>query len=127
MKNIISKSIGAVVLTGVLFTVNGGIAQSADMISTTTTAGATSAMGTTTSMGTISEFGPDRIIIRSETSPDPIRYTSSKTTTYVDENGKAVSVETVKSGVPVTVYYTKTGDGMVADKVIVRKVTTTQE
>ena len=118
MKNIIRKSIGAVVLTGALFTVNAGIAQSVPAVTAVTT---------TTSMGTISEFGPDRIIIRSETSPDLIRYTSSKTTTYVDESGKAVSVETVKSGVPVTVYYTKTGDGMVADKVIVRKVTTTQQ
>ncbi len=127
MKNIIQKSIGAVVLTGALFAVNAGIAQSADVISTTTSMGTTSAMGTTTSMGTISEFGPDRIIIRSEGAADPIRYSSSKTTTYVDESGKAVSVESVKSGVPVTVYYTKTGDGMVADKVIVRKVTTTQQ
>ena len=75
---------------------------------------------TTTTAGTISEFGADTIIVRSETSPTPIRYSYSKTTTYVDETGKAVSMETVKSGLPVTVYYTKDGDRMVATKVIVR-------
>jgi hypothetical protein len=75
----------------------------------------------TTAAGTISEFGPETIIIRSETSPEPIRYSYSKTTTYVDENGAPVSIETVKSGLPVTVYYVKSGDKMIASKVIVRK------
>jgi hypothetical protein len=76
---------------------------------------------TTNTMGTVSEFSPDTIVIRSETSPDPLRYTYSKTTTYVDETGAPVSIETVKSGLPVTVYYTRTGDKMVATRVIVRK------
>src|SRR5580693_3511448 len=52
---------------------------------------------------------------------EPIRYTYTKTTTYVDENGAPVSMETVKSGLPVTVYYVKDGDNMVVSKVIVRK------
>ena len=76
---------------------------------------------TTTSAGTISEFGPETIIIRSETSPEPIRYSYSKTTTYVDETGAPVSIETVKSGLPVTVHYVKVGDRLVASRVIVRK------
>ena len=76
---------------------------------------------TTTTAGTISEFGPETIIVRSETSPEPIRYSYSKTTTYVDETGAPVSMETVKSGLPVTVQYMKVGDRMVASKVIVRK------
>jgi len=79
---------------------------------------------TTNSAGTISEFSPDTIIIRSETSPEPLRYTYSKTTTYVDETGAPVTLETVKSGLPVTVYYTKVGDRMVANRVVVRKTTT---
>jgi len=36
---------------------------------------------TTTSAGTISEFGPQRLVIKTESSPDPLRYTYSKTTT----------------------------------------------
>ncbi|CAN5823946.1 hypothetical protein BH11VER1_BH11VER1_24160 [soil metagenome] len=73
-----------------------------------------------TSAGTISDFGPKTIVVTTGTSPDPLRYTHNKATTYVDEKGKAVSIETVKSGLPVTVFYTKVGDTMIASKVIVR-------
>lgn len=79
------------------------------------------AQTTTMSVGTISEFGPKRIILRTESSPEPLPYSYSKTTTYVDESGAPVSIKTVKSGLPVTVYYTKVGDNFVANKVIVRK------
>lgn len=75
---------------------------------------------TTTSAGTLSEFGPERFIIRSETSPEPISYSYGKTTTYVDEAGAPVSIQMVKSGLPVTVYYTKVGDTLIANKVIVK-------
>lgn len=76
---------------------------------------------TTTSDGSISEFGPETIVIKSVKSHRPVHYTYTKTTTYVDENGAPVSREFVKSGVPVTVYYDRQGDKMVATKVIVRK------
>ena len=79
---------------------------------------------TTNSAGTISEFGPETIVIRSETAPEPIRYSYTKQTTYVDETGAPVTLETVKSGLPVTVYYSKVGDRMVANRVVVRKPTT---
>jgi hypothetical protein len=104
----------AVLLGLMLITVNVTFAQTA--IKETTT--------TTTSAGTISEFGPETIIIRSDTSPQPIRYSYSKTTTYVDETGAPVSLETVKSGLPVTVYYVKVGDKMMASKVIVKRAVT---
>jgi len=79
----------------------------------------------TESAGTISEMSPDTIVVRTETSSSPTNYRSTKSTTYVDENGAPVSVETVKSGLPVTVYYTRDGDHMIAEKVVVRKTTTT--
>ena len=53
---------------------------------------------TTNTAGTITEFGPEQIVIRSETAPQPVRYISRKTTTYVDDTGAPVSIETVKSG-----------------------------
>lgn len=80
---------------------------------------------TTTSNGTISEFSPDTIVVRSESAPEPVRYSYSKTTTYVDEAGAPVSLELVKSGLPVTVHYIKQGDRMIANRVIVHKTTTT--
>src|SRR5580658_5375588 len=111
-KNI--RNIGSVALLGLtLITAQALFAQDAVESTTTTTK-------TTTSAGTITEFSPDTIVIKSETSVEPVHYTYTKTTTYVDENGNPVSMETVKSGLPVTVYYIKDGDKMVATKVIVR-------
>ena len=109
MRNFIQKTVAAILLTGALATVHTTFAQSVDVTTTTSSA------------GVISQFGSDQMIITSESSPSPLSYTYSKTTTYVDENGVPVSVETVKSGVPVTVYYTKVGNTLLADKVIVRK------
>lgn len=110
MKKLIHSSIGALLLTGTLLTATTGQAQ-------------TSVVTTSpiTSMGTISEFSPRAIVIKTEKGTDPVSYSYSKTTTYVDEAGNPVSLTTVKSGLPVTVYYTKTGDTMTASKVIVRK------
>lgn len=79
----------------------------------------------TTSIGTISEFTPETITVRSESAATPMAYRYTKSTTYVDEAGAPVAVETIRSGAPVTVYYVKEGDGMVASKVIVRKIATT--
>ena len=111
MKNNNRILTGAALLGLMLLTANVTLAQVAVKETTTTT----------TTAGTISEFGPETIIVRSEAAPEPIRYSYTKTTTYVDETGAPVSIETVKSGLPVTVYYAKVGDKMVATKVIVRK------
>lgn len=80
---------------------------------------------TTETAGTISEVKPDTIVVRTETSSSPMNYTYTKSTTYVDDTGAPVSMETVKSGLPVTVYYSREGDRMIANKVVVRKTTTT--
>jgi hypothetical protein len=115
MKNIIIKSFGAILFTASLIPATNALAQTVEETTTTTT----------TSAGTVSEFGPTEFVIKTETSTDPLHYTYTKTTTYVDENGEPVSVKTVKSGLPVTVYYTKVGDQLVASKVIVRKAVVT--
>jgi len=120
MKNNILKTSGAAFVAVSLALCSLASAQT----SVTTTTGGTTAT-TTTTAGTISEFSPDTIVVRSETAAEPIRYSYSKTTTYVDETGAPVSRELIKSGLPVTVYYVKQGDRMIANKVIVRKKTTT--
>ena len=117
MKNITKKCLTAVVLTGLLATAGLASAQSV----TTTTSSSTQ------SAGTISQFSPDTIVVRSTTSATPVSYSYSKTTTYVDQNGNPVSMETVKSGLPVTVYYTQDGDKMIATKVVVQHTTTTSD
>lgn len=113
MKNIIRHLSGLTCLGAMLLAANLAIAQTS-VDSTTTTS-------TTTSAGTISQFSPDSIVVKTTTSAEPVSYSSTKTTTYVDEDGNPVSVETVKSGLPVTVYYANEGGRMVATKVVVRK------
>jgi len=116
MKNKLRNLSSLTFLGVMLFTANATFAQAPADSTTTTTS-------TTTSAGTVSQFSPDTIVVKTTTSADPVSYSYTKTTTYVDENGNPVSSETVKSGLPVTVYYAKDGDKMVATKVVVRKTT----
>jgi len=120
MKNAIRNLSGLTLLGVMLFATSITRAQTAAPTATSTTT-----TSTTTSAGTVSQFSPDTIVVKTTTSAEPISYSYTKTTTYVDENGNAVSSETVKSGAPVTVYYTQDGDKMIATKVVVRKTTTT--
>ena len=113
MKHTTHNALGALLIAGSLIAVATTFAQTAETVETVIT-----------SEGTVSEFGPQLLVIKSETATEPLRYTSSKTTTYVDEEGNPVAVTTVKSGLPVTVYYTKVGDALLATKVMVRKVST---
>lgn len=106
------KPLAGVALFGALVIANGAFAQT---VTTETT---------TSSSGTFSELTPSSIVIRSETTSQPLPYSFTKTTTYVDENGKAVAINTVKSGDPVTVYYTTTGDARVASKVVIKRSVT---
>jgi hypothetical protein len=71
--------------------------------------------------GTISEFGDATIAVRTEGAAAPVQYHYSKTTKWVDEDGNVVTRETVKSGVPVTVYHTRSGDRAPVSKVVVHK------
>jgi hypothetical protein len=75
--------------------------------------------------GTVSAIGADGLIIRSENSPEPIRYRFRRDTTYLDDTGAPISIETVKSGLPVTVYYVRDGDQLIANRVVVRRQVTT--
>ena len=78
---------------------------------------------TTTNHGTVSQVSPSRIVIRTTESSNPVSYTQTKTTTYVDEMGNPVAIETVRTGMPVTVHYDKSGDQMTATRVVVQKRT----
>lgn len=76
---------------------------------------------TTTTAGTISEFSPDTIVVRRAEAAEPLRYSYTRETTYVDETGAPVSIETVKTGLPVTVHYVNDGPRVIARKVIVHR------
>jgi hypothetical protein len=112
MKTMIQNLVRLTSLSVMLFATS-AFAQPTVKETTTTT--------TTTSSGTISQFGPESIVVKTTTSTDPISYSYTKTTTYVDEKGNPVSIETVQAGLPVTIYYDKAGNKMVATKVVVTK------
>ena len=82
---------------------------------------------TSPSSGTVSQLSPSRIVIRTTETSNPVTYTQTKTTTYVDEMGNPVAVETVRTGMPVTVFYDKSGNQMTATRVVVQKKTVTEE
>jgi hypothetical protein len=73
--------------------------------------------------GTITEFAPDTMVIRTQESTAPLRYSVSKTIEYVDEAGNPVTREVIKTGAPVTFRYIKEGDRMIVNRVIVHRTT----
>ncbi len=107
------KPLASVALLGALVIANGVFAE------TTTTE------TTTSSSGTFSALTPGTIVIKTTTAPEPLPYSFTKTTTYVDENGNPVAIDTVKSGEPMTVYYTQDGNARVASKVVIKRSVTT--
>lgn len=78
---------------------------------------------TTSSDGTVTEFSPtgDTVVLRTEASTEPVRYSYSKQTTIVDQDGNPVDVSVIKSGVPVQVFYDHDGDHMVARRIVVHR------
>jgi len=109
-----------ITLCGVFLSVCLATAQTVSETTTTTTTTPASVVGTITTF----DANGNQIVIAG---PDaaPVTYGFAKTTTIVDEDGNPVAVDVVKTGVPVTVYYTPVDDHMVASKIVVRKTTTT--
>jgi len=77
---------------------------------------------TTTYSGVVSEVNPttSTIILKSEKAPAPVTYTFTKETTFVDAQGKVVSIETIRNS-PVTVEYSKEGDRTIVRRVVVTR------
>jgi hypothetical protein len=77
----------------------------------------------TTSNGAFTEYTPGTrtVVVRSETSSAPVRYTLSKQTTIVDESGAPVAIERISPGSPISVQYTGTGEQQVASHIIVHR------
>ncbi len=90
---------------------------------------------TTTYSGTVTDIEPSSstIVLRSESSTEPVKYTYTKNTTFVDANGNVVSQETIRD-TPVTVSYVTEGNRRIVTKVVqtkpaamIEKRTTTTE
>ena len=77
----------------------------------------------TTTRGAFTQFVPntETLVVKSETSPDPLRYTVTKQTTVVDASGAPVAIEKITPGVPLAVEYTTSGDRLVASRIVVQQ------
>ncbi len=80
----------------------------------------TSATVSTTATGTITRIGGGMIYIKTDGARDPIGFSLTGTTSYVDDQDAPVQLATVKSGRAVTIYYVIEGKDKVATKVLVR-------
>jgi len=89
--------------------------------STTTTTGTGSETSTTTTetYGTVTDFSPGASLVLSTGSGEPVQYRFSKTVTYVTPDGKVIDASRIKKNSKVRVHYTKEGNDMLVDKVIV--------
>jgi hypothetical protein len=77
----------------------------------------------TTGAGTITAYTPGMptLVLRNDTTPQPVTYSVTKTTTFVDESGTPIEVERIGPGLPVTVHYVREGDHMLAERVVVTR------
>jgi len=99
----------------------GSVAYAQTETSSTTTATGTAETATTTteSFGTVTDFRPgETIVLRPETG-EPTSYKFSKTVTYVTADGCVIDDSKVRKDSKVRVYYLKSGDDMLVDKVVV--------
>jgi hypothetical protein len=92
---------------------------------TTLSNGTGTVISTSSTAGQVTLMGPDSLEIRTESSSAPLRYSSSATTSFVDQSGAPVAREVVASGLPVTVEYTREGERLIANRVVVHRQTTT--
>ena len=77
----------------------------------------------TTTNGAFTEYTPgtQTLVVRSETSSAPVRYTLNKQTTIVDESGAPVAIDRISPGSPISVQYTGTGEQGVASRIVVHR------
>ncbi len=96
-------------------------AQTSSTSSTTTATGTGTETTTTTTenFGTVTDFTPGASLVLSTGSGEPVRYKFSKSVTYVTPDGKVVEASKIKKNSKVRVHYTKEGNDMLVDKVIV--------
>jgi hypothetical protein len=74
----------------------------------------------TTATGTITRINGGMIYIKTDGAPDPIGFSLTGTTSYVDDQDAPVQPATLKSGRAVVVYYVMDAGNKVATKVLVR-------
>ena len=80
----------------------------------------------TTTKGAFTEYVPnsETVVVRTEASTAPLRYTVTKQTTIVDESGAPVAIERISPGSPLSIQYSGSGESLVASRIIVQRPAT---
>jgi hypothetical protein len=91
-----------------------------------TAASAQTTTTVTTSKGAFTEYVPksETVVVKTETSSAPLRYTVTKQTTIVDEAGVPVAIERISPGSQLVIDYSDTGERLVASRIVVHKPAT---
>ena len=77
---------------------------------------------TTTSSadGTVTTFSPGQsLVVRQIGVTDPVNYSLGNSVVYVDRNGNTIETSMIHPGVPVHVYYDKSGKTLKVTKIVV--------
>jgi hypothetical protein len=80
----------------------------------------------TTSSGAFTEYVPnsETVVVRTDASAAPLRYTVTKQTTVVDESGAPIAIERISPGSQLAIDYSGSGERLVASRIVVRKPAT---
>jgi len=112
MKTNITKIGGALLAMGLCLASTAALAQTSTTVTTT--------------KGAFTEYVPnsETVVVRTETSSAPLRYTVTKQTTIVDESGVPVAIERISPGSQLAVDYSGTGERLVASRIVVHRPAT---
>jgi hypothetical protein len=80
----------------------------------------TSATVSTTATGTITRIMGEMLYIKTDGATEPVGYSLTRTTAYVDDQDAPVQLANVKEGRAVIIYFVMEGKDRVATKVAVR-------
>ena len=98
------------------------LAQTSSTTTSTTdpvTGSSSTTTTTTDATGTITDFEPDATRVLSTDTGSPAHYKFAKTVQYVTPDGKVVEKTKIKKNSKVRVHYTREGDDMLVDRVVV--------
>ena len=68
--------------------------------------------------GIVVEYSPGVSMVLNPGSGEPLHYRFAKTVTYINDEGRTITPDRIKKNAIVRVYYTKEGNDMIVDKVI---------
>ena len=84
--------------------------------SPTSTAGAAESISQ--SRGTVVDYSAGASLVVNTGSGEPVHYRFGKTVTYINDEGRSIDPARIKKNMIVRLYYTKEGNDMVIDKLI---------